>query len=213
MKENNGESSEPTRRNTLRLLTGSGLGIIGVASGTAAADKTGNQQTDEELTLAEGTSGYVTSGEETPDWFTLKSAGDAKWNIGDFNKKQDNEVGLYDHLSCSGDQLDWGGSVEKWGVEFKLHLDHCAGTCNWNFQVEALGQSYSTGMNDECNGKETLSGGVRPLQIEASVRAYGKDSLTGPIESWGIELSVEYYDLRSGWETASWDFEIENPAV
>lgn len=213
MQENDCESSESTRRTALRLIAGSGVGMLGVASSNVAAGETDSQQEGEEQTIAKGTSGYVTSDEETPDWFTLKSVGDAKWNIGDVNKKQNQgELTLYDHLSCNGDQLDWGGTITKWGTEFTLHLDHCAGTCNWEFEIEALEQRLSSGMNDDCNGEENFSGGIHPFQIEVKTRSYSSTpSVSAPIEYWDFEINIQYYDPRSGWEEATWEFRIDNP--
>ncbi|MWV40879.1 hypothetical protein [Natrialba sp. INN-245] len=187
--------------------------MFGVASSTAAADETGSQREDEELTIAEGTSGYVTSDKETPDWFSLKSGGDAKWNIGDFNKKENQGLVPHAQLDCDGDQLDWGGTVEKWGVVFTLHLDHCAGSCNWKFEIEALGQSGTTGLAEDCDGSESISGGVHPLRFNVEVHAHEPWPPTEFVEYWDVEMHVEYYDPSSGWEDATWEFRINNPAA
>lgn len=211
MSEDNSNPPKSTRRKTLRLLSASGVGLVGVASSSAAADKTESQQGDEEHTIAEGTSGYVTSDEETPDWFTLKSAGDAKWNIGDFTKKQNHGISPADHLNCAGDQLDWGGSIYYRGIDITLHLDHCAGTCNWEFEIGALGQSYSTGQVRNCDTRETLSFGIHPFNFDVVTRAHNPGGWTDTVDYWTINIEVDYYSIWNGWETKTWSFDIDNP--
>jgi len=187
------------------------VALVGVGSSGATAHETDDQD-DGQQVLAEGTSGYVTSDDETPDWFTLDSAGGAKWDIGDFTKQESQMITPQDHLNCSGDQLDWGGTVEKWGQEFVLHLDHCAGSCNWDFEISALNQTYSVGMADDCNGEESFTGGVKPLQVEIEVDAHGTLPALEPVDYWDIDIAVEYYNPANGWQDATWSFTVENPA-
>ncbi len=104
------------------MLAGSGVGLGFASNAAAQGRKRDGKIEEDDLTRAEGTSGFVTSNEQTPDWFTIKDNGE--WNIQDPEAVQNGEFTTQGHKSCLNDTLELGFERKIKGVEFKFLIHH-----------------------------------------------------------------------------------------
>ncbi|WP_372479928.1 hypothetical protein ACAH01_00805 [Halomicrobium sp. HM KBTZ05] len=214
------ESSELTRRKTLRMLAASGIGL-GFASSNAAAKgdrttKDGRRRKGDNPTVAEGTSGFVTSNRETPDWFTIKD--DGKYNLQEVKRTSDQEISTQGHDGCPNDSIvvSFDKAIKGFpGGVINVKIHHCAGDqCDWGVELTLLEQSADFGTTDDCNGRLETTHTIQAVTIDGYVEAHTPwNTPVGVIHSWTINLDARWYNPIDGWQEGSVEAKVDNPVV
>lgn len=166
----------------------------GKANGQATS--AGHTESMEEVELVEkGVKEWVSTNEESPDWFTINEEDELKYKP-------------HGAFTTESAELCLPTSIKVGKATVGIEACHYGG-CEWEVNA-CLAACIGTGMNDSCSGYYSLSGDIGVVNADLSLYPEGEMLGTALILT-SIKMTGElcyYYVTGSDCKTASYEFDF-----
>lgn len=195
-----------TRRRTLQLVAGAGAAAVSLP-GLSAARTTQEDPTSNGSVVDIPGRSPTDPGPEVGDRVTVGQENEVEVEVGDVRRLPASGSGAI-RLE-SQHKLEIPITINAFGVEWGLTIEHWAGTCHYEVTFSAAGQSFTSGRQEDCTAEYSFGLSIGFANANIIINPEPVAPGVHSISDFDIGGEICGYDPWNGWGCRDIDFSVD----